>query len=248
MTGEKSEPARGGGCCDHRAKDEAEKDPVCGMTVKPASPHRYEHGGRTYGFCSAGCMKKFAADPAKYLAPRDEAAAGLAGVEHTCPMDPEVVQMGPGSCPKCGMALEPSAPQAVFKTEYTCPMHPEVVQDGPGSCPQCGMALEPRTVALEEEENPELVDMRRRFIVAASLTVPLMIVAMGDMVLPGAPIAGLLGDARVFVELGLAAPVCLWAGWPFLVRAVASVRNRALNMFTLIGLGVTVAFVYSTVA
>jgi Cu+-exporting ATPase len=229
-----------------------EKDPVCGMTVKPSSPHRHEHDGETYGFCSAGCLKKFAADPERYLAPRaaqaEAAAAGLAGVEHTCPMDPEVVQTGPGSCPKCGMALEPMTPQAAFKTEYTCPMHPEVVQDEPGSCPKCGMALEPRTVALEEEENPELVDMRRRFVVAAALTVPLMIVSMGDMVLPGAPIAGLLGGARVFVELALAAPVCLWAGWPFLVRAVASVRNRALNMFTLIGLGVTVAFIYSTVA
>ena len=135
------------------------------------------------------------------------------------------------------------------RATYTCPMHPEVVRDEPGSCPLCGMALERRTVSVEDDEaNPELADMSRRFVFAAALTVPLVIIAMGDL-LPGRPISALLSPRlRVLLELLLATPVCLWAGWPFYVRAVASVRNRSLNMFTLIGLGVSVAYVYSIVA
>ncbi|MDH3451953.1 MAG: copper-translocating P-type ATPase [Gammaproteobacteria bacterium] len=164
-------------------------------------------------------------------------------------MDPEVRQDTPGSCPKCGMALEPETPLVpVTRTEYVCPMHPEVVQDTPGSCPKCGMALEPRTVTLEEKDNPELRDMTRRFWFAAALAIPLLVIAMGDM-LPGAPVSRLLSPGiRALLELGLATPICLWSAWPFYVRAVQSVRNRSLNMFTLIGLGVSVAFVYSTVA
>ncbi len=132
---------------------------------------------------------------------------------------------------------------------WTCPMHPEVVRDAPGSCPICGMALEPMTPSPEgEEDDDELRDMTRRFVVACVFTAPLLVVAMGDM-LPGRPISGLLGSSvRGWVELGLAAPVCLWAAWPFHVRAVRSVADRRLNMFTLIGLGVTVAFGYSVVA
>ena len=170
-------------------------------------------------------------------------------VIHTCPMHPEIRQQGPGSCPKCGMALEPDRPMApATRTEYTCPMHPEVVQDGPGSCPKCGMALEPRTVTAEEADNPELVDMSRRFGFAAAFTVPLFLVAMGDM-LPGEPVSSLLSPGvRVWLELALATPVCLWSAWPFYQRAVQSVVNRSLNMFTLIGLGVGVSYGYSVVA
>ncbi|MCR9077427.1 MAG: HAD-IC family P-type ATPase, partial [bacterium] len=139
-------------------------------------------------------------------------------------------------------------PAVATRTEWTCPMHPEVVRDAPGDCPKCGMALEPRSVTLDEEENPELRDMSRRFWFAAALSIPLVAIVMLDM-LPGRPISGLLpGRTRAFVELALATPVCLWSAWPFYVRAVRSVKNLSLNMFTLIGLGVSVAYVYSVVA
>jgi Cu+-exporting ATPase len=127
-------------------------------------------------------------------------------------------------------------------------MHPEIVRDAPGSCPICGMALEPRTVSAGDTDNPELRDMTRRFWVATAFTTPLALLVMADM-LPGRPLSALLTmSARPLIELALAAPVCLWAAWPFYVRAVQSVVNRSLNMFTLIGLGVSVAFVYSMVA
>jgi Cu+-exporting ATPase len=127
-------------------------------------------------------------------------------------------------------------------------MHPEVVQDSPGNCPKCGMALEPRTATVEEEENPELRDMRRRFWLSLILTVPLLIIAMGDLI-PGRPLEHLASlHFWGWVELGLATPVVLWCGWPFLVRGVRSVINRSLNMFTLISLGVSVAYIYSVVA
>ncbi|MCB9762553.1 MAG: copper-translocating P-type ATPase [Alphaproteobacteria bacterium] len=124
-------------------------------------------------------------------------------------------------------------------------MHPEVIQDGPGSCPKCGMALEPVRATAGDTENPELRDMTRRLVFAAVFTVPLLVVSMGDM-LPGQPLSSLLSPrGRVFAELALATPVCLWAAWPFYERAVASLKHRSLNMFTLIGLGVSVAYVYS---
>ena len=249
-------------CCQHKPSDPQNAgltDPVCGMSVTESSPHRHEHSGSTYFFCSAHCVKKFAGEPEKYLKKPPQIAmkpehghhhhgAGQ-GVPHICPMCPEVRQMGPGSCPKCGMALEPEMPTLPgTKVEYTCPMHPEVISDEPGSCPKCGMALEPRTVTLEEAESPELVDMRRRFWASLALTVPLMLIAMGDMVLPGSPVASAMGGSARWLELLLATPVVLWGGWPFLERAVASVKNRHLNMFTLIGLGTSVAFLYSVVA
>jgi Cu+-exporting ATPase len=149
------------------------------------------------------------------------------------------------------MALEPvGAVTQATRTEWTCPMHPEIVRAEPGSCPICGMALEPRNVASKEEEgaNPELADMTRRFWIAAAFTIPLFIVAMGHM-LPGAPISRILSpSARTWLELGLATPVCLWSAWPFYVRFAASLKNKSLNMFTLIGLGVGVAYGYSVVA
>lgn len=133
--------------------------------------------------------------------------------------------------------------------EHTCPMHPEVSLAGPGNCPICGMALEPRDVAIDDgTPNPELVDMTRRFWLAAAFTIPLVVVAMGDL-LPGEPISRMLSPkARTLLELGLATPVCLWAAWPFYVRFAQSLRNKSLNMFTLIGLGVSVAYGYSIVA
>jgi len=169
--------------------------------------------------------------------------------KYTCPMHPEVVSDSPGSCPKCGMALERTTPvPSGEKIEWTCPMHPEIVRDAPGSCPKCGMALEPKVVAGAAEENPELRDMSRRFWVSVAFTIPIVILSMGD-ILPGQPISSLVSPrTRTLLELLLAIPVCTWAAWPFYVRAVASVKHRSLNMFTLIGLGVSVAFVYSVVA
>ncbi len=171
-------------------------------------------------------------------------------VIYTCPMHPEVRSERPGTCPKCGMALEPvTPPSPAQRTEWTCPMHSQIVRDEPGTCPICGMALEPRTVgAVGAEENPELKDMSRRFWFAAAQTVPLVIVSMGDL-LPGKPISQLFSMRTLMViELVLATPVCVWAAWPFYVRAVLSVKNKSLNMFTLIGLGVGVAYVYSVAA
>lgn len=227
------------------------RDPVCGMSVDENSKHRVELERETYYFCSAGCRSKFAADPSKYLEPkREDAKATSSDVTFTCPMHPEVEQLGPGDCPKCGMALEPKeVPPTTTKTEWTCPMHPEIVRDAPGDCPKCGMALEPRTVTDEaEDQNPELRDMTRRFWFAAALSVPLVTIVMLDM-LPSRPISSFLpGRTRSFVELALATPVCLWSAWPFYVRAVKSIKNLSLNMFTLIGLGVSVAYIYSLVA
>ncbi len=168
---------------------------------------------------------------------------------YTCPMHSEVQQPGPGACPKCGMALEPmGVPVPATKTEYTCPMHPEVVQDHPGSCPKCGMALEPRNVAVAEEDNAELRDMSRRFWVSAVLAIPVFFSAMGAEFWPEIVAEIVQPRMRQWLELLLATPVVLWGGWPFFVRGWRSLVTRHLNMFTLIGLGVGVAWGYSLVA
>ncbi len=166
---------------------------------------------------------------------------------YTCPMHPDVRRAEPGSCPQCGMALEPIQTTSATP-EWVCPMHPEVVRDAPGACPICGMALESRAGAAGEGDSAELLDMRRRLIVAALLTVPLVTIAMGDL-LPGRPLDR-LASPRVlgWMELALATPVVLWGAWPFFVRGWRSVVTRRLNMWTLIGLGVGVAYVYSVVA
>ncbi|HEU4364158.1 MAG TPA: heavy metal translocating P-type ATPase [Candidatus Krumholzibacteria bacterium] len=206
------------------------KDPVCGMTVKDDGPHQFTHESVDYRFCSAGCREKFARDPAAYLG-RDAHGEGHAG--HT--MEPTAAT---------GARQTPPA----LNGEWTCPMHAEVVRDKPGSCPICGMALEPRIPTADDTENPELRDMSRRFKVAVALAVPLLIVAMGDM-LPGEPVSRILSPRlRTWIDLVLATPVCLWAAWPFHERAWHSLVSRNLNMFTLIGLGVTVAYLYSVVA
>ncbi|PYN92359.1 MAG: cadmium-translocating P-type ATPase [Candidatus Rokuibacteriota bacterium] len=167
---------------------------------------------------------------------------------YTCPMHPEIRQNAPGTCPKCGMALEPVvAPVAASKFEWTCPMHPQIVRDAPGSCPICGMALEPRTVGAVEGPDPELVDMTRRFWSGLVLTLPLLAFVMGDM-LPGEPLRHLIpGRVAVWLQLVLATPVVLWAGWPFFERGWVSIVSRSLNMFTLIALGTGTAYVYSVV-
>ncbi|MBI3993220.1 MAG: HAD-IC family P-type ATPase, partial [Candidatus Lambdaproteobacteria bacterium] len=228
------------------------KDPVCGMSVGEDSPHQATHDGQTVYFCSAHCLAKFTADPAAYLETNPPAASAIPaprGTRYVCPMDPEVNQDHPGACPRCGMALEPELPVGpATRTEYTCPMHPEIVQDAPGSCPICGMALEPRTVTLADEENPELKDMARRFWVSLALTVPVVAIAMGHYV-PGDILGRLAAPPLLrWLELALATPVVLWGGWPFFVRFWVSLVNRSLNMFTLIGLGTGVAWLYSVVA
>ncbi len=183
-------------------------------------------------------------------APDDATTPAMPAGGFTCPMHPEVRAAAPGSCPKCGMSLERvGPPPSPSGTRYTCPMHPDVVQEGPGACPICGMALEPLEVSEVDEEDGELVDLRRRFVVSALASLPLVFVAMGDL-LPGQPVSRLIGSAqaRAFIELALGTPVVLWGGWPFFARAWASVRSRHLNMFTLIGLGTGVAWLYSVAA
>jgi Cu+-exporting ATPase len=232
------------------------RDPVCGMAVSDDSEHRHIFEGKTYHFCSAHCLNKFQASPAEYLAPplpgngnrrHDAGAVGAPASAYVCPMCPQVRERSPGACPSCGMALEPEIPTLPAKTRYTCPMHPEIVRDEPGECPICGMALEPMTVSLEEQENPELVDMTRRFRVSAILTVPLVVVAMGEVV--GLSFDWLASPRTLgWLQLSLGTPVVLWGGWPFFARCWQSIVNRSLNMFTLIGLGTGVAYGYSMVA
>jgi Cu+-exporting ATPase len=195
------------------------------MLVDPATSESLEHEGKTYFFCCDGCRGLFEAEPAKYSSDASGASAA--------PHHPH--------------APAPARPAGLgTKTEWTCPMHPEVLRDAPGACPICGMALEPRAVTLEPAESPELADMTRRFWVGVALTAPLLLLAMSELV----PALGrlLAGATRAWIELVLAAPVVLWAGMPFFERAAASLRNRSPNMFTLIGLGVGVAFGFSVVA
>jgi len=193
----------------HPGDDVRVLDPVCGMTVDPATArHSLEHGGRRFFFCSAGCKSKFAAEPHRYLTPK-------------------------------AAAPEPSA-----GTIYTCPMHPQIRQVGPGACPICGMALEPVATSADDAPNAELADMTRRFWIGLALTVPVFALEMGGHLL------GIMLDSKVSgaIQLVLATPVALWAGWPFFVRGWASIVNRRLNMFTLIAMGVGVAWAYSVAA
>jgi Cu+-exporting ATPase len=197
-------------CCHDHPEATTVKDPVCGMTVDPAkTPHHAEHAGAAYHFCSAGCRTKFVAGPDRYLKPK--------------------------------LKAEPVAPGAI----YTCPMHPEIRQVGPGSCPICGMALEPEMPSAETGPNPELVDFTRRFWIGLVLTLPVFVLEMGGHLLGGHLLPPHLGN---WVQLVLATPVVLWAGWPFFERGWKSLVTRNLNMFTLIALGTGVAWTYSVVA
>lgn len=198
---------------DSTAQPDSALDPVCGMTVTLPSTHHHDHEGDQYHFCCAGCLTKFAGDPDHYLRGDHRRA--------------------------------PTAAEAA--SEHTCPMHPEILQEGPGDCPKCGMALEPVTVTLDDAENPELVDMTRRFKVSAVLSLPILLLAMGEML--GLPLSRFASTRVLTVaQLAFAIPVVLWGGWPFFVRGWQSVVTRNLNMFTLIGLGAGVAFIYSVVA
>ena len=228
MTGVGGHAPEGKSCCGGHAPDAGRHqghavasapgtdamatDPVCGMRVDPSrTPHHAVHDGRTFHFCAARCRERFLADPARYLQAETSAA--------------------------------PSQPPAPPGTLYTCPMDPEIVRDGPGTCPICGMALEPMLPSLDEGESPELADFRRRFLVALPLAAATMLLAMGGHLLHG-----LSPTSRTWLELVLATPVVLWAGWPFLQRWATSIATRRPNMWTLIGTGVLAAYGYSVVA
>ena len=186
-------------------------DPVCGMSVAPeTAAGSFEHNGETYYFCSTGCLNKFKADPQKYLEPRSQE----------------------------------DLPQDV---EYTCPMHPEIVQIGPGSCPICGMALEPKEITLEDRPDPEYIDMKRRFWISAVLTIPVFILAMGEMIIPGFH-NFISASTSMWLQFIFSTPVVLWSGWPFFERAWASVKNVSPNMFTLIAIGTGAAYLLSIAA
>jgi Cu+-exporting ATPase len=223
-------------------------DPVCKMqvTAEDGTLHA-DYAAERYYFCSQHCLDKFQANPSAYLKPQaatQEQSAAL----YTCPMHPEVRQNGPGNCPKCGMALEPVEPAATRSnaSEYTCPMHPEIVRNEPGSCPKCGMALEPR--AGPSEDNAELNDMTRRFKASIVLALPVFLMAMTSDLAPKLIPSSVSMAVLQRLEFALATPVVLWAGWPIFQRGWASVVNRSLNMFSLIALGVGVAWSYSIVA
>ncbi len=195
------------------------RDPVCGMQVEPDSPHQARHAGHDYRFCSAGCRGRFVADPAKFLetkTPEDSSS----GQDQSAPAR----SAAPGS-------------------RFTCPMHPQIVRDTPGTCPICGMALEPMMPSLDEDENPELTDFRRRFWWTLPLSVAVLVIAMF-----GHYVTWASADTRTWIELLLTLPVVLWAGWPFFQRWAQSIVNRSPNMWTLIGTGVGAAFLYSLVA
>jgi len=240
---------------DRTIQKPQEHDPVCGMKVDPSKTvANVENRGTTVYFCSQGCAAKFRAAPEKYLQAKPVTAVSQPPAktepqqQYVCPMHPEVKQMGPGNCPKCGMALEPATATAPAKrTEYTCPMHPEIVRDAPGSCPICGMALEPREVT-DEGTNPELANMTRRLWISVALAVP-MLALMVSAFLPSMPMQHLFSaKAWAWIEFALATPVVLWCGLPFFVRGWQSVVHRSLNMFTLIALGTGTAYLYSVFA
>ncbi len=201
-------------------------DPVCGMRVDPRAPPggSFEHAGTRYFFCGPRCRERFAADPEHWLAKGPSAAAMEAPAAPT-----------------------PGAP-APDSAQWICPMDPEVVETQPGACRICGMALEPKAISAVQPDNPELADMRRRLVVSAALTLPLVLVAMGTMLLPSHAALPWPPRAQAWLELVLAAPVVVWGGRPFFERMLASVRSGRLNMFTLIGLGTGVAFLYSLAA
>jgi Cu+-exporting ATPase len=233
-------------------------DPVCGMTVDPAKAGAtVEHRGKKYFFCCKHCAAKFQAEPAKYTAPATDPVCGMkvepasaaAEVEHAgrtyffC--SPHCATKFQADPQKYVAKAPPAEAKVAAASQYTCPMHPEVVQTGPGSCPKCGMALVP--VAGAADDNAELRDHTQRFWVSAALSIPLVFMAMAPMLGVTQPF-GLGPAARGYFELALATPVVLWGGWPFFRKFWLSLRNRSPNMYTLIGLGVGLAYVYSVIA
>lgn len=237
--------------------DDYTHDPICGMKVSRESANHLVHKDHDYYFCSQHCIEKFSVDPDAYEG-KDQACEHHHAAKKTqadnpdaiyfCPMCPGQEQQGAGTCKVCGMALEPMAtPTLQQKTNYVCPMHPEIVRDDPGSCPKCGMALEAQTVDASED-NPELDDMTRRFKVSATLSIPVFILAMTADLAPSWLPDFLSMDLVQWIAFSLATPVVLWGGWPFFERFALSIKTWNLNMFTLVGLGVGVAWVYSVVA
>ncbi len=232
-----------GCCCSSKKTNTAEpaiKTHSCCSGEKAAASPESKAEKKSDSCC--GGMHHGHHDPKTSAQVVDESAI------YTCPMHPEVVQQGPGSCPKCGMALElKGVPLVATKTQYTCPMHPEIIQDHPGSCPKCGMALEAMTVELEEDTS-ELDYMSRRFWISAIFAIPVFFSAMAAEFWPEAMAELINPNLRQWIEMFLSAPVVIWGGWIFYQRAIQSVITRNLNMFTLIGLGVSVAWTYSVIA
>ncbi|MEO8757810.1 MAG: heavy metal translocating P-type ATPase [Devosia sp.] len=226
-------------------------DPVCDMVVDPATARSAEHDGKTYYFCSAGCRTKFVADPEKYrnakpfVLPVRGAHPSSGAARHLLPRGEKGRLRDHTDDHQYGHSLPGHAP-AASAGKYTCPMHPQIVQDGPGHCPICGMALEPAVASLDDGPNPELVDFTRRLIVSAVFAVPVMILSMGELV--GLNFPKWLGPWFGWIELVLASPVVLWAALPFFQRFWSSLRNRSPNMWTLIGLGVGAAYLFSVIA
>jgi len=242
-------------CCDAHANEEGPvyRDPVCSMSTRDKNTFlTLEHQGNSYYFCSKHCLEAFREDPDRYIdSAKAETAENKACRTFTCPMHPEIHAPSSGACPRCGMALERESPDLHLYPEaamWTCPMHPEIVSEEPGSCPKCGMALEPVTPPEEDAINPEYADMRKRFWIGLIFTLPVFFIAMRDML--GLSFIETLASAKrlALFEGILTTPVVLWAGWPLLQHAWQSLVNRSLNMFTLIGLGVLVSYVYSLVA
>ena len=227
-------------------------DPICGMTVDEATARSAERDGKTVYFCSEHCRQKFLGNPAPEkqnpLLDLNAASNQHASGKYTCPMHQEVQSDKPGSCPKCGMALESARPSAQKQTVISiCPMHPEIEQEGPGSCPKCGMDLEPKIAqAKSEEDDSELRNMTGTFWVGLVLTVPVLLLAMLPMI--GVPVNRWLGATlHSWLQLVLSTPVVLWCGWPFFERGWKSIVTWNLNMFTLIAIGTGAAYFYSVV-
>lgn len=221
-------------------------DPVCGMTVKVDTPHRLTHDGHDVLFCSAGCKAKFAADPERYTtAPEPVSHSCCSGKSTKNETEASALGM-PGHHHHDHQGAATAASAAAAGAKWTCPMHPEIVRDGPGSCPICGMALEPMMPTANAGPNPELLDMSRRFWTGLALALPVLVLEMGrhflniDALVPP--------HINGWLQLVLATPVVLWAGWPFFQRGWESLKSRNLNMFTLIALGTGVAWTYSVVA
>jgi Cu+-exporting ATPase len=268
-------------------KSGSEIDPICGMTVNPATAAgSFNHEGKTYYFCSAGCLQKFIAQS------QGVPASGFVGIERA---KKETVQHGEMIAtprgeyidPVCGMSVAPETAAGTYEfggetfyfcsagclnkfkqnpsislekkkeekqlvtatkagVEYTCPMHPEIVQIGPGSCPKCGMALEPKVLTLDDKPDPEYVDMKRRFWISAVLTVPVFVLAMAEMLPNFHTIVS--PKISIWIQFLLATPVVLWGGFPFFARGWQSIGNRSPNMFTLIAIGTGAAYLFSLFA